>query len=88
MATKIKLTRVGRKNAPKYRIVIMEEHSKRDGAYIDELGTYDPIPNPHLLDVDDDKLKMWIERGAQFTDGTFKLLKNRLKTKVAAPKSK
>lgn len=78
MATKIKLTRVGRKNAPKYRIVIMEEHSKRDGAYIDEIGTYDPIPNPYILYVDDEKLQMWIQRGATFTDGTFKLLRKRV----------
>ena len=80
MAVKIKLTRGGRRNNPKYRIVILEEPSKRDSFYIDEIGTYDPIANPHILRVDDAKLKSWIQKGAQLTDGTNKLLKSRIKS--------
>ena len=74
MALKIKLFRVGKRNDPKYRIVVTEEHNKREGKYIDNVGSYDPIANPHTLKVDTDKLKEWISKGAQFTDGTYKLL--------------
>jgi len=76
---KIKLSRTGRKNAPKYRIVVMEEHSKRDGEYIDEIGIYDPVADPYILKVSDVKLQSWIQKGAQLTDGTYKLLKKRIK---------
>ncbi len=79
MPIKIKLTRRGKKNAPKYRIVVMQERSKRDGGFIDEIGVYDPIANPHILEVSDEKLNAWIGKGAQLTDGTYKLLKSRLK---------
>ncbi len=79
MSTKIKLTRRGKRNAPKYRIVVMEERSKRDGGFIDEIGTYDPIAQPHVLTISDEKLMSWIQKGAQLTDGTYKLLKKRLK---------
>lgn len=77
MALKVKLTRVGRKNNPKYRIVIQEQHSKRDGKYIDLLGFYDPIASPHIIKVDEEKLAEWIKKGATFTTGTARLLKSR-----------
>ncbi|MFS8159625.1 MAG: 30S ribosomal protein S16 [Candidatus Roizmanbacteria bacterium] len=79
MAVKIKLTRTGRKNDPKYRIIVAEENTKRDGKYIEKLGFYDPIANPHVLQVDDKKLEEWLLKGAQFSQGTYKLLKNRVK---------
>ncbi len=77
MALKVKLTRVGRKNNPKYRIVIQEEHSKRDGKYIDLIGFYDPIASPHILKVDDEKLSSWVKKGATFSQGTARLLKSK-----------
>jgi small subunit ribosomal protein S16 len=76
MALKIRLTRIGKKNDPKYRIVVCEEHSKRDGKYIDQVGFYDPIPNPHLLTVDNEKLQKWIKNGATLSEGAGRLIKN------------
>ena len=74
MALKIKLTRTGRRNDPKYRIIIAEARSKRDGMYIDKLGHYDPVPEKSILEVDTKKLNEWIEKGATFTKGTQRLL--------------
>ena len=76
MALKVKLTRIGRKNSPKYRIVIAEEHSKRDGQYIEKIGFYDPVSLKPVLDVDKERLHYWLGQGAQFTRGTYRLLKN------------
>lgn len=75
MAVKIRLTRLGKKNQPKYRIVVADESKKRDGKYIEKIGFYDPIPEPHILTIDQDKLKFWIARGAQLSEGARKLLK-------------
>lgn len=75
MALRIKLTRIGKKNSPKYRIVIAEAKSKRDGKYIDKIGYYDPIPENHILEVDKKKLTHWLGVGAKFTKGTQRLLK-------------
>lgn len=74
MALKIKLTRIGRKNDPKYRIVIAEGRSKRDGRYVENIGFYDPVQVPSLLEVDKEKLQSWIGKGATFTKGTQRLL--------------
>ena len=74
MALKIKLTRIGRKNDAKYRIVIAEARSKRDGKYIDQIGFYDPVPEKSVINVDEAKLKDWIGKGATFTKGTQRLL--------------
>ena len=79
MSVKIKLSRVGKKNDPKYRIVVMESKKRRDGAYIEKIGFYDPIPNPHILDIDEVKLNEWIKKGAQLTEGSAKLLKKLVK---------
>jgi small subunit ribosomal protein S16 len=74
MALKIKLTRIGRKNNPKYRIVIAEAHSRRDGAYLENVGTYDPIAKENNINVKKDRIDYWISKGAQFTKGTQRLL--------------
>ena len=63
---KIRLKRVGRKNKPFYRIVLMENLSKRDGASIDELGYYDPIKK--IVNVDKEKLAKYLNNGAYPTD--------------------
>lgn len=75
MALKVKLTRTGRKNDPKYRIIIAEARSKRDGKYVDKIGYYDPIPDKHVIEVDTEKLKYWLGVGATFTKGTQRLLR-------------
>lgn len=76
MALKIKLTRIGRVNDPKYRIIIAEARSKRDGKYIEQIGFYDPIPEKHVLTVNQDRLSYWMSQGATYTKGTERLFKN------------
>lgn len=81
MALKVRLSRVGKKNHAQYRIVVMEQTWQRDGKYIDLLGFYDPMIEPHLLTLDNDKLTHWVEKGAQLSTGLLKLLKSQKKTK-------
>jgi small subunit ribosomal protein S16 len=78
MSLKIKLTRIGRKNEPKYRLVIAEEHSKRDGKYLEKIGFYDPVAAKPVLDVNKDRLQYWLSVGARFTKGTYRLLKSHI----------
>ncbi len=75
MAVKIRLARHGSKKAPFYRIVVADARSPRDGAFIDRVGTYDPRKNPSDIQVNYDKAKEWISKGAQPTDQVRKLLK-------------
>ncbi|HLL41044.1 MAG TPA: 30S ribosomal protein S16 [Rubrobacteraceae bacterium] len=75
MAVKIRLARHGSKKAPFYRIVVADARSPRDGAFIDRVGTYDPRKNPSDIQVNNDKAKEWISKGAQPTDQVRKLLK-------------
>lgn len=74
MALKIKLTRIGRKNNPKYRIVVKEGRSKRDGRYLEKIGFYDPLPEEAIINIDKERLQYWLSKGAQFTKGTYRLL--------------
>lgn len=75
MAVKIRLTRIGKRNNPKYRIVAVDESKKRDGKYIEKIGFYDPMPHPHILTVDKEKLTKWVKHGAQLSQGARKLIK-------------
>jgi len=70
----IRFTRVGRKNDIKFRLVVKEKRSSRDGKYIDLLGFYDPVATPHKFTFDEEKLKSWIHKGAQVSDGVAKIL--------------
>ena len=72
---KIRLRRMGAKKAPFYRIVVADSRSPRDGRCIEEIGTYDPLTNPATVKVDADKVKAWIQNGAQPTDTVRGLLK-------------
>ena len=72
---KIRLRRMGAKKAPFYRIVVADARYPRDGRFIDEVGTYDPMKNPSEFKVDEDKVKTWIKNGAQPTDTVKSLLK-------------
>jgi len=76
MAVKIRLTRMGKKNDPKYRVIVIEEGKKRDGRYIEKIGFYDPIANPHILKLDDLKLQNWLKKGARMSRGLSKLMKS------------
>ena len=75
MAVKIRLRRIGAKKAPFYRIVVADSRSARDGAVIDEIGTYDPNQNPSQFKVDEDATKKWLSNGAQPTETVARLLK-------------
>ena len=72
---KIRLRRVGAKKAPFYRIVVADSRSPRDGRFIEEIGTYDPMADSGKIKVDMERAKYWIANGAQPTDSVRGLLK-------------
>ena len=75
MAMKLRLTRMGCKKRPFYRIVAMDSANRRDGRALEFLGHYNPMVEPAEIKVDMDKVRAWIERGAQPTDTVKALLK-------------
>ena len=75
MAVKIRLRRMGAKKNPYYRIVVADSHFPRDGRFIEEIGTYDPLTNPATIKVDGERAKYWIGTGAQPTETVRALLK-------------
>ncbi len=75
MAVKIRLTRMGAKKNPLYRIIVADERSPRDGKFIAEIGTYDPNQEPKAVKVDEEAAKQWLANGAQPTDIVGKLFK-------------
>lgn len=68
MAVKIRLTRLGDKKAPFYRVVVADSRSPRDGKFIEVLGTYDPLKNPAEVKVDTEKAARWLKNGATPTE--------------------
>ena len=75
MAVKIRLRRMGAKKRPFYRVVVADSRSPRDGRFIEEIGTYNPIAQPAEIKVDLEKASQWIANGAQPTDTVKELLK-------------
>ena len=74
MAVKMRLTRMGDKKAPFYRIVVADSRVARDAKYIDLVGTYNPIANPEEIKIDNAKAQDWIKKGAQPTETVRALL--------------
>jgi small subunit ribosomal protein S16 len=74
VAVKIKLKRLGKIHRPIYRIVVADSRTKRDGRAIEEVGTYDPLPNPSVIEVDSDRVQYWLSVGAKPTESVQKLL--------------
>ena len=72
---KIRLRRMGAKKAPFYRIVVADSRSPRDGAFVEDIGYYNPTSDPAELKVDNEKAAQWIKNGAQPTDTVRGLLK-------------
>ncbi|MBE3554101.1 MAG: 30S ribosomal protein S16 [Thermicanus sp.] len=68
MAVKIRLRRMGSKKAPFYRVVVADSLSPRDGRFIDEIGTYNPLTNPAEVKINEEKAMKWLLTGAQPTD--------------------
>ena len=65
MAVRIRLTRMGRKKKPFYRIIVANNESPRDGKFLDILGTYDPLQDPVVVKFDTEKLNDWLGKGAE-----------------------
>ncbi len=72
---KIRLARHGTKKRPFYRIVVANSRSPRDGRFIDQVGFYDPTRNPARIELKEDKLALWLQRGAQPTETVAQLIK-------------
>ena len=68
MAVKIRLRRMGAKKNPFYRIVVADSRYPRDGRFIEEIGTYNPMKEPSEVNVDAEKVAQWLKNGAQPTD--------------------
>jgi small subunit ribosomal protein S16 len=75
MAVKIRMKRVGAKNAPVFRIVVADGRSPRDGKFIEELGTYQPLKKGTNYKLDLDRAKYWLSKGAQPSDTVASFLK-------------
>ena len=74
MAVKLRLTRVGKKKQPQYRVVAADSRAARDGRFIQIIGTYNPRVEPSAINIDSDKAVKWLMEGAQPTDRVRKLL--------------
>ncbi len=72
---KIRLRRMGAKKAPFYRVIVADSRSPRDGRCIEEIGTYNPLSVPVVINIDAEKAQTWIKNGAQPTDTVRALLK-------------
>lgn len=77
MPVKIRLTRRGRKKLPIYDIVVADSKSPRDGRFIEKLGTFNPLVNPAMVELNDEKTLQWVLNGAQPTDTVRNLLSER-----------
>lgn len=75
MAVKIRLRRMGAKKAPFYRVVVADSRYPRNGRFIEEVGTYNPLTDPATVNIDAEAVKKWISNGAQPTDTVKSLLK-------------
>jgi len=75
MAVKIRLTRVGSKKNPIYRVVVADSRSPRDGRFIEIVGRYNPQTEPSTIELDEAKIQDWVAKGAQPTEPVAKLMK-------------
>jgi small subunit ribosomal protein S16 len=80
----IKLMRTGAKKRPSYRVVVKEKQSKRDGAYLENVGTYNPTREPAEIKLNMERVRYWIANGAQPTDTVSRLIKANVKNEAAA----
>jgi small subunit ribosomal protein S16 len=84
MAVRIRMKRIGAKNAPVFRIVVADSRSPRDGRFIEELGTYWPRKKTDKVSFDVERAKYWISKGAQPSDTVASFIKNAGKAAAAA----
>ncbi|MFA6263796.1 MAG: 30S ribosomal protein S16 [Candidatus Babeliales bacterium] len=74
MAVSIRFSRIGKKNRPYWRIVVVDSRKKRDGAYLDNLGTYDPLKHV-VIQFEKERLQEWVGKGAQCSPAITKMIK-------------
>lgn len=74
MAVRIRLKRIGAHKAPFYRVVVSDSRSPRDGRFIEEIGTYNPVAQPAQVKIDEEKALKWLQTGAQASDTARNLL--------------
>ena len=75
MAVRMRLTRVGSKKNPIYRVVVADSRSPRDGRFIEIVGRYNPQTQPSTIELDEPKVREWLDKGAQPSDAVARLLK-------------
>jgi small subunit ribosomal protein S16 len=75
VAVKLRLTRIGSKKNPIYRVVAADSRSPRDGKFIEIVGRYNPQTDPSTIELNEDKIKAWLDKGAQPTEPVRRLLK-------------
>jgi small subunit ribosomal protein S16 len=83
MAVKIRMKRVGTKNTPVYRIVVADGRSPRDGKFIEEIGTYQPLKKDDNVVLDLDRAKYWVSKGAQPSDTVASFIRKAIKAAAA-----
>jgi small subunit ribosomal protein S16 len=76
MAVKIRLKRMGAHKSPFYRVVVADSRAPRDGRFIEEIGTYNPIAQPALVDINEEKALKWLQDGAKPSDTVRNLFSN------------
>ncbi|MFZ0212969.1 MAG: 30S ribosomal protein S16 [Candidatus Acidiferrales bacterium] len=72
----IRLSRIGKKKQPSYRVVVIEKTRPRDGRFVEIVGTYDPLKNPAVINLDAERIKYWLGCGAQPSDTVRSFLRN------------
>tara|TARA_B100000686_G_C16794142_1_gene981007 strand:+ start:3849 stop:4094 length:246 start_codon:yes stop_codon:yes gene_type:complete len=77
LAVKIRLARRGKKKDPRYRVVVQDERMPRDGRFLEWIGRYDPMQDPPLIDIDEEKVKHWLGKGAKPTVTVRSILKKK-----------
>jgi len=76
MAVRIRMTRMGAKKRPFYRLVAADSEAPRDGKFLDILGYYDPMKDPAVVKIHEDKINYWIKQGARVSEAVKAILKN------------
>jgi small subunit ribosomal protein S16 len=87
---RIRLRRVGKKKQPNYRLVVADSRAPRDGAFIETIGTYNPLTNPATIQINEERTKEWLSKGAQPSDRAVKILASQglVPAPVFQPKAK
>ncbi len=81
----IRLSRQGTKKKPFYRVVLLEKSAARNGRSLELLGTYNPVPNPALIDLNTERIQYWVARGAQVSSTIDNLLRRTRERAAATP---